>query len=441
MKTLGFFPSKFKDTYFNNFTEDYKTTKRLLVKKKLPLKQINDGTSSQFKFEFINRRLYLINKSYKIPCSAPLKNRLLISVYYIPSKNDSIYIDESYYEGRDVQIYIDIMFYVNYVRSLTKKKKFYFLSLFNNFSKRIYNDCIFQNRLIYECEFDEFTKNKLYIKFDTLGIISTLLIQHNFDNKFNQSRFYQKISLIDEDSFGFNFYFSKKTFDIDSKQRFFSSIFKKLPDLNSLIKFFEIEDFRNSLNGFLNIHDSTSFELIKHIERKIIENYSMKNKGGLLNNPKNIKYLSKKEKLPYLFIKDYTSRIKSKLRALENNYRIEKGYNIVGSLVSESLLYSKLKSHFKSYKIIPQGSPKWLKRQRIDIYFPELNIGVEYQGVQHFKPVDFFGGEEGFIQTQERDKRKKNLCKRNGCTLIYVLPEYDIKQVITEIENSIKNIT
>ncbi len=83
------------------------------------------------------------------------------------------------------------------------------------------------------------------------------------------------------------------------------------------------------------------------------------------------------------------------------------------------------------------GSGHWTDVYFLDIYFPKLNIGVEYQGEQHFRPISFFGGEEAFKQNQERDKRKKKLCLENKCKLIYVYPEYDFEQVLKEIETAL----
>ena len=62
---------------------------------------------------------------------------------------------------------------------------------------------------------------------------------------------------------------------------------------------------------------------------------------------------------------------------------------------------------------------KWLGKQSLDFYLPDYNVGVECQGIQHFEPVDYFGGEDGFKQTLERDKRKKTLCEKNGVKLLY----------------------
>lgn len=39
---------------------------------------------------------------------------------------------------------------------------------------------------------------------------------------------------------------------------------------------------------------------------------------------------------------------------------------------------------------------------------------IEYDGEQHFKPIDIFGGEEGFINTKERDNIKNKFAEDNN---------------------------
>lgn len=97
--------------------------------------------------------------------------------------------------------------------------------------------------------------------------------------------------------------------------------------------------------------------------------------------------------------------------------------NTVGN-VSEPKLYNKLKTHFLSYKVISQGKPIWLKSgkfstQRFDIYFPDHNIAVEYQGGQHFKSIDHWGGDDGLNYRIELDERKRNLADNYNCKLFY----------------------
>ena len=65
-----------------------------------------------------------------------------------------------------------------------------------------------------------------------------------------------------------------------------------------------------------------------------------------------------------------------------------------------------------------QYRPEWLKRQSLDLYIPSLQTGIEYQGIQHYHPVGFFGGEEALAQRKELDEQKKQLCSENNVHLI-----------------------
>jgi len=65
-----------------------------------------------------------------------------------------------------------------------------------------------------------------------------------------------------------------------------------------------------------------------------------------------------------------------------------------------------------------QWRPWFLGRQSIDIYIPDINLAVEYQGQQHYEPVALFGGEEGFKNTQVRDERKRLLIRANNVRLL-----------------------
>ncbi len=67
---------------------------------------------------------------------------------------------------------------------------------------------------------------------------------------------------------------------------------------------------------------------------------------------------------------------------------------------------------------IHHARPDWLKPQHLDVYIPDLSIAIEYYGVQHFEPVDFFGGENAFQGTGARDARKEKKCKKNGVRLL-----------------------
>lgn len=64
---------------------------------------------------------------------------------------------------------------------------------------------------------------------------------------------------------------------------------------------------------------------------------------------------------------------------------------------------------------------------------------IEYDGEQHFKVVDFFGGEEKFLQQKENDEKKNKWCKENNIKLVRIpCSEYDnitIKNILLAISN------
>ena len=67
-----------------------------------------------------------------------------------------------------------------------------------------------------------------------------------------------------------------------------------------------------------------------------------------------------------------------------------------------------------------------------DFYLPDYNVCIEYDGGQHFKPVKWFGGEEGFRKTQERDEIKTQYCKNNNIPLLRIRYNQDIVGVLYE---------
>lgn len=80
-----------------------------------------------------------------------------------------------------------------------------------------------------------------------------------------------------------------------------------------------------------------------------------------------------------------------------------------------------LKTHSINYKREFKFDNCRLKRALpFDFYLPSKNVCIEYDGVQHFKANEFFGGEEGFKRTQYRDSIKNNYCKENGIKLIRI---------------------
>lgn len=62
-----------------------------------------------------------------------------------------------------------------------------------------------------------------------------------------------------------------------------------------------------------------------------------------------------------------------------------------------------------------------------DFFLPAYNTCVEYDGIQHFEVINYFGGKVGFEDRQQRDMIKTDYCKLNKIQLIRI--------PYTEIEN------
>lgn len=84
-----------------------------------------------------------------------------------------------------------------------------------------------------------------------------------------------------------------------------------------------------------------------------------------------------------------------------------------GERVVEEFLKKSGINYKREYRILPH-------RYRYDFYLPELETFIEFHGIQHYRPVEFFGGKEALKQTRRRDLRKKMLVKEQGGNLIVI---------------------
>jgi hypothetical protein len=115
--------------------------------------------------------------------------------------------------------------------------------------------------------------------------------------------------------------------------------------------------------------------------------------------------------------------------SLENITRQEFGHRNVGEgWVSETLLYQIVQRLFPSEQILRHYRPEWLNGLEIDIFLPNLQVAIEYQGQQHFYAIDAWGGEKALALLEERDSRKEEFCKRQNIKLIAI----DYTEPLTE---------
>ena len=82
---------------------------------------------------------------------------------------------------------------------------------------------------------------------------------------------------------------------------------------------------------------------------------------------------------------------------------------------SEIDLYNLIKDKYPD--ALFQYHDMWLSNQSLDIFIPSKNIAIEYQGKQHYKAIQFFGGKSNLEDNKRRDNTKRELCKKYGIKL------------------------
>lgn len=111
----------------------------------------------------------------------------------------------------------------------------------------------------------------------------------------------------------------------------------------------------------------------------------------------------------------------------------------VSPWISEGQLFEFVKKAFKGKEVIRNAMPLWLSPQHLDVFVPELSLAIEYMGLQHYEPIEIFGGEDGFKGTKERDGRKAEICRRANILLFYVKHDEKISERVKQIYEFVQN--
>jgi hypothetical protein len=103
--------------------------------------------------------------------------------------------------------------------------------------------------------------------------------------------------------------------------------------------------------------------------------------------------------------------------------------NSKGELKLKELLTSLNINYISQYKFDDLWGEK--DKLRFDFFLPDENILIEYQGIQHYKPQEHFGGQEEYNRRIEYDNLKREYCKKNNYKLIEI-PYYDYDKLNQE---------
>ena len=124
-------------------------------------------------------------------------------------------------------------------------------------------------------------------------------------------------------------------------------------------------------------------------------------------------------------------KLHGKFKQTPHNHLSGQGCPICNSSKKENIIREVLRK--EGIMNIEQKGFDYLKSinpMHLDFYIPSINTAIECQGEQHFRPIDYFGGDEAFKKQVERDRLKYDLCKKHGVNIIYYCDKVNSKYYI-----------
>jgi hypothetical protein len=103
-----------------------------------------------------------------------------------------------------------------------------------------------------------------------------------------------------------------------------------------------------------------------------------------------------------------------------------------GEKIISDFLLSKNISYIPQYSL---SKCRYKNPLEFDFFIPINNLIIEYDGIQHFKPIEFFGGEKAFQDRILKDQIKNEYCLDNDIKLIRISYKNNIKGELNKIFN------
>ena len=175
-----------------------------------------------------------------------------------------------------------------------------------------------------------------------------------------------------------------------------------------------------------------------------------RNNAKRLNNDIFIQRL-KEQRLPYTPLEDYNG-CNTKILMLCNNcggswmitpHNLQSGFGCPRCRASKGerkIRYILQENNINYQEQFTFEGCKTTRLLPFDFYLPDLNLCIEFDGLQHFSPISFTSDktniEESFKKLQNRDTIKNEYCKNNGIKLLRI-PYYNFDKIEENIEKEV----
>ena len=92
-------------------------------------------------------------------------------------------------------------------------------------------------------------------------------------------------------------------------------------------------------------------------------------------------------------------------------------------------------SYYRQHRF---GDCRNIRQLPFDFYLPKYRTVIEFDGEQHYRPIDYFGGLDSYNRLKEHDGIKNDYCEENYIDLIRI--RFDqIDDIFDILENSLRN--
>lgn len=166
-------------------------------------------------------------------------------------------------------------------------------------------------------------------------------------------------------------------------------------------------------------------------DKNIIESY--KGLGYIYKQTKEQYLSSKKKGNKRLFVithslleEPWVTTMSGFLRGAET-YLNKSGMSY-GELTVYSLLVNNDINFESQYRVIIDG-----KLHKFDFYLSEYNLYIEYDGIQHYKSIESWGGEKALQERKSRDSDKNTYVSKIGASLLRIPYTVDTDDSILEV--------
>jgi len=115
-----------------------------------------------------------------------------------------------------------------------------------------------------------------------------------------------------------------------------------------------------------------------------------------------------------------------------NTHLNKRGCPICKESKGENMIRKYLKNNNIKYKRQKTfDGCNYKNKLRFDFYLPDYNFCIEYNGIQHYIPIEYFGGIEKFKINKKRFKIKKEFCEKNNIKLLIIKYNENIIEKLT----------